>query len=174
MPTISVKMADKSRYNLAAINEWLENGFAVVSGNCYEWIPGNPDSNPKVNGKAVKPHRVAVFARTNELVEATCRNKRCVNPAHLEIRTLDGPIPGVIDLSPLQVHQEPQKPVNDAKKPAFNPKDAGLLINPGAKLGFRLPEAIDPSGARYHILDSDKLGEFLRKSWPSPLRQQES
>lgn len=59
-------------------------------------------------------------------------------------------------------------------KPAFNPKDAGLLINPGAKIGFRLPEAIDPSGARYHILDSDKLGEFLRKSWAQHLRQPES
>lgn len=47
----------------------------------------------------------------------------------------------------------------------FNPVAAGLMIDPNAKEGFQLPVALDPSQLRYHIVSTQKLGEFLRTNW---------
>lgn len=64
---------------------------ALVGGRCWEW--DNPDGNGYgslvIEGKRVMAHRLAYELHVGPIpdglsLDHLCRNRRCVNPAHLE------------------------------------------------------------------------------------------
>lgn len=47
----------------------------------------------------------------------------------------------------------------------LDPDDAGLMLDPNAKDGFRLPPHADPQQRVWHVVNTELLGKWLAKNW---------
>jgi hypothetical protein len=64
-----------------------------IEGDCWLWIGALTDDGyglVNINGTSKRAHRVVFEAQvrklsSKELLSATCGNRNCVNPAHMEI-----------------------------------------------------------------------------------------
>lgn len=71
---------------------WIKVDLSVADG-CWPWtgtiIPGKGYGSFKVNGQAVRVHRFAYELLVGPIpaglqIDHLCRNRACVNPAHME------------------------------------------------------------------------------------------
>ncbi len=47
----------------------------------------------------------------------------------------------------------------------FDPTDAGLILDPNNKDGFKLPRGVDPEQRSWHIVNAVALSKWLDKNW---------
>lgn len=82
---------------LVASPRWAAKMRVDEVTGCHVWIGakrGRGYGQIKMGGKDCSPHRIAVVAATGQdiaaglTVDHLCRNRACVNPAHLEVVTM--------------------------------------------------------------------------------------
>lgn len=84
-----------SRVNLHGGTAYEQDPLANAAGECWVWtgaINGGGYGWFRLFGRDAKPHRIAYRDFGNKLpdeleIDHLCRNKACVNPAHLEAVT---------------------------------------------------------------------------------------
>lgn len=84
---------DLSYLTIADIQKRISARFQVIDSGCFEWL-GVPNSDGygrfEIKGTSIKAHRVMaslVYGAipAGMVIDHLCRNRICVNPAHLEI-----------------------------------------------------------------------------------------